>query len=35
MTDDRALLPFDEGNGRLTRRQWHDRRTIRRKPLGF
>jgi DNA-damage-inducible protein D len=26
MTDDRALLPFDEGNGRLTRRQWHDGR---------
>jgi DNA-damage-inducible protein D len=26
MTDDRALLPFDEGNGRLIRRQWHDGR---------
>ncbi len=24
MTDDRALLPFDEGDGRLIRRQWHD-----------
>jgi hypothetical protein len=23
MTDDRAVLPFEEGNGRLTRRQWH------------
>jgi group I intron endonuclease len=23
MTDDRALLPFDEGDGRLIRRQWH------------
>jgi DNA-damage-inducible protein D len=26
MTDDRALLPFDEGDGRLIRRQWHDGR---------
>src|SRR5258708_2572522 len=26
MTDDRALLPFDEGVGRPTRRQWHDGR---------
>jgi DNA-damage-inducible protein D len=26
MTDDRALLPFDEGDGRLIRRQWHEGR---------
>src|SRR5258708_7867470 len=26
MTDDRALLPFDEDDGRLIRRQWHDGR---------
>jgi DNA-damage-inducible protein D len=26
MTNDRALLPFDEGDGRLIRRQWHDGR---------
>ena len=26
MTDNRALLPFDEGDGRLIRRQWHDGR---------
>jgi hypothetical protein len=24
MTDARALLPFDEGDGRLIRRQWHE-----------
>src|SRR5258708_9944069 len=26
MTDDRALLPFDDGDGQLIRRQWHDDR---------
>ena len=26
MTNDKALLPFDEGDGRLIRRQWHDGR---------
>jgi len=26
MADDKALLPFDEGDGRLIRRQWHNGR---------
>src|SRR5258706_10465017 len=26
MTDDQALLPFEEGNAQLVRRQWHEDR---------